>query len=109
MSTQIIPLPATNGVGYRFQAAFDGVLYTCELSFNSRCKYWVLSLYDAAGEPIVSGVRCVANYSLLARCSFESRPPGKLLLVDSAGTKLDPDALSLGSRVKMAYITPVEA
>ena len=99
-----IPIPVSTGIAFKFRADLEGVLFLFEFRYNTRGQYWMLGLSDAGGEPIVNGVRCVIDYSLLAHCSSEIQPLGQLRLVDTSQTSTDPGPYDLGDRVRLTYV-----
>lgn len=105
MAVILIPIPVSDGTAFKLSADLDGTLYTFDFNWNPRGQWWTLNLYDAGGDPVMQGIRCVVDYSLLAHCSAENAPEGQLRLIDTADTKTDPKFNDLGSRVVLTYVT----
>lgn len=79
-----IPLP--RDVPHSIQRlSLDGRVYSLELAWNMRAEGWYLSLIDAEGEPIASGLRLVPNWPLLRYSKWrDACPPGELVAQDDA-------------------------
>ena len=72
---------------YVMRATLDGVSYGVELNWNGRVGAWYLSLYDAAGEPLLLSRKVVTNMPLLHRFKFlTGMPAGDLIAVDPSET-----------------------
>jgi hypothetical protein len=103
MATLILPA-RSNLTHYEFGVELEGASYTIELRWNARDGAWYLSLYDSAGEPLVSGHKAVLGANLLGRGENPRLPPGLLTLFDTSGTLVDPGQTELGGRVQLIYM-----
>jgi uncharacterized protein DUF6983 len=95
----------------------DGREYLLQFTWSRREERWYLSVADAAGAPIVSGVKLCAGWPVALRVSDPRCFPGELLVLDlsasgSAGLDLarasDPGLDDLGQRVVVLYMTPAD-
>lgn len=93
---------------YVQRTTLDGRDYGLTFQWNARDLHWYLSIADADGAPIVTGVRLVLGMDPLRRCADPRRPPGALLLVDVAGLGRDPGLTDLGAGVFLCYYDAVE-
>lgn len=98
-------------VDYVQRTALDGRDYLLHFAWNQRESKWYLDVRDQRGEPIVLGIKIVANKRLLGRLvTSEARPPGELIAVDmtspagSGKDAYDPGKSELGSRVVLLYL-----
>ena len=71
MSTLLIPTDNTLD-NYREQVVLEGATYTFLFVWNYRGGYWSLSLSDAAGDAIVSGVAMRVGVNFLEYVSSSS-------------------------------------
>lgn len=87
----------------------DGTVYRLSFAWNYRAGYWSTSILDAAGTPLLQGVRLVLGLYLLRQYATPGLPPGDLLAVDPSGTISEPafDDLSSG-RVTLTYLTAAD-
>ncbi len=86
-----------------------GVVYTLRLLWSERAACWHLTLGDADGVPIVSGMRVTAGYPLLARYRhLTTIPPGELALIGTRGQDGEPTLDEMGSRYRLYYFAPGE-
>lgn len=85
----------------------DGITFQLSFLYNQRFDRWYLSIRDAAGLPIVYGIKMVCLYNLIKTYNDERLPPGSLVVFSSIVTDQSPPGLSeLGSgrRCSLYYI-----
>jgi hypothetical protein len=76
MSFEVLPwtnLPFTQQV-----VQLSGRSYLIEAKWNSSYRYWTLDIYDGLRQPIIFGLKLVANIELLRRYQLENLPIGAL-------------------------------
>lgn len=104
---------------YRQTTTLDGRDYILRFLFNQREATWFLSVFDEQEDPIVEGVKIVANWPLLRLVQDARAPAGVLFAFDTtapdaviaAGEKTlaeDPGLGDLGERVILTYFTRAE-
>ncbi len=103
MTIYEIPLPKSDGTPFLIRPTLTGAEHVIEFIFNQRLGSWTLNFYDAGRSPYWLGVRGVADWSLLSRCSDPRKPPGRLYLVDTSNRGLDPGENDIGDRVRLVY------
>ncbi len=88
----------------------DGQVYRLSFAWNYRGNYWSMSFLDAAGAPLVQGIRIVLNLDLLRQYPGRGLPPGILYAIDPSDTisEIAFDDLSSG-RVTLVYLTEAES
>jgi hypothetical protein len=99
----IVPGPAR----FEQRTILDGREYLLSFDWNSRAARWSISLADAAGAPIVSGLRVVAGMPLLRLLKDTRSPPGELLVIDREDLG-DPGKKELGARCFLVYLEAVD-
>ena len=102
MATRIIPTLA-DSEHYSERVELDGTIYGLTFMWNTREEAWFLSVADADGVALVSGVKLVADWQLFQSVSNASMPPGEMVAVDTSGAGLDPGLTDLGERVLLMY------
>src|SRR4030066_242844 len=70
---------------YDYSITLDGTEYRITVQYRERQDRWYLSLYSAADEPIILGLKLMADRYLLAPYVMAALPPGDLLLLDTTG------------------------
>ena len=115
---QIIPT-STELSDYRQVTSLDGRDYVLRFLYNTREDRWYLTISDQDEDPIVSGIKVVAEIDLLKRVTDERRPPGILVARDLSAPdpsatvpkilSEDPGLTDLGGRVTLLYFTEAEA
>lgn len=93
-------------------ALLDGV-YRFRVYWMSRLESWFLSLYNAAGVPLIQGLRLCVNSDLLTPYhAHDGLPPSLLFVVDLGNNKADapqstadePSRLEIGKRFRLLYV-----
>lgn len=105
MATLIVPV-ATDPF-QSFRVRLDGTDYLLSLAYNQREDRIYLSLADNEENPIVSGIKVIANYPLLFRHRFDTRiPPGDLFAFDTTSDGSPPGLGELGEglRCQLTYM-----
>lgn len=97
----MIPLP-TERSHYTTRVALDGASYVLDLAWSQREARWHLGLADAAGDPIVVGVKVVADWPLLRKVADDRRPALELYALDLEGRGAPP-AYDWGDRWVLVY------
>lgn len=92
----------------RREVQLDGASFTMDLDWNDREQGWHVSLYTAAGEPLIEGHRVVIGGSPLRRVTKAGRPGGDIIFVDTSGTQEEPGRDDLGARVVALYYDATE-
>lgn len=91
------------------RTALGGADFLLRFRWSQRGGHWLLTLSDADGAPIASGVALVTGLPLLRRVVDARRPAGELLVVDVSGANdLDPGFEDLGDRFALLYLEPGE-
>lgn len=107
MAVHTIPVRA--GVPhFREEVELDGVTYGLEFRWNERANGWFMSLSDAEGDVLLSGIRLVIDWPLLARFKGERLPRGHLVVVDTSGAGLDPGLHDFGTQRQLLYFDASE-
>ena len=57
----------TNIPHYTQQTELDGKTYTLEFEYIERENFWMLHIADQDGNPLVYGIKLIANWPLLRR------------------------------------------
>lgn len=103
----ILEIPtSTDAARYDLEVELDGREFRLLFDWNERDQAWQLSLFNAAGVELLSGIRVVVNYPLIGRFRDPDLPPGDLSAVDTGTTGADPGFADLGDRVRLIY-TPI--
>lgn len=98
----VLPIDASEPA-YTVDVALSGAMYRFAVAWNTREEAWSLGLLTAAGEPIQTGVRIVADYPLFASGNDPRLPPGRILVTDLSGRGQDPTRENLGTDVVVIY------
>ena len=107
----MLSIPCTpNGVAcWTQRTALDGVDFLLRFDWFQRDGHWRLSISDASGAAIRSGVVLVVDTPLLWGVVDARRPPGELAVVDTTGVNdVDPGFSDLGARFTLLYATAAE-
>lgn len=100
-----------NASAYSQRMTLDGVSYRLDFAWNGREGAWYLSLYDAAGNPLVTSRKLATNAPILKRFRFvQGLPPGEFMAADYSATIPYAGYTELGPErgVKVLYFDAVE-
>jgi len=81
----------------------EGSTYAIETDWNDRDQAWFCSIYTNEGTALITGYRLVIGALPIRRVVGDTRPPGEIQVVDTAGGYVDPGRDDLGSRVILLY------
>lgn len=88
----------------RFSIALNGAVFTLKFYKSSRTQKWYMSVLDSRGTHLLSGIRLVSAWSLLASQDYSDKMPEVFLyLLDSTGAQRPADGELLGNDVKIHY------
>lgn len=96
---------------YRQKTNLEGREYVLVFSFNERIARWYLSILDETEEPLLQGLKLVANWPLLRHYRYDTRlPPGELVVLTTDGSTEPPslDELGPGKRAELVYLEAVD-
>ncbi len=102
MATWIIPT-LTDTEFYVERVELDSVVFELTFAWNTREEKWFLSVADADGVALASGIKIVADWPLFQSVSNADMPAGTMLANDTSGAGLDPGLDDLGDRVLLMY------
>ena len=90
--------------------SIEGVTYQLTFQFNTRATCWTLSIATAAGVEILSGIKLVLDYELIADYVDRDIPPGLLYAIDPSQEtqRIGRDDLKSTGKVKLVYMTEAE-
>lgn len=81
----------------------NGVEYLLTFAWSQREGHWSLSIDDADGNPLHTGLVLVAGIELVGQ--LVRRVPGGLIVIDTTGANdLDPGFADLGGRFALVYV-----
>ena len=100
-------IPTTPDVAYSQQKTrLDGRDYILRFAYNERTERWYLSILDDQEEPLVMGIKLVANWPLLRSYQWDERvPPGELMVMSLTTDETPPtfEDLGEGRRCELTY------
>lgn len=100
-----VPTPVDGYPDQSFRVSLGDTQYGLRWLWNGREGVWTLSVSDADGEPILSGVRVVLDVDLLAYTADARAPQGYLIVSDPSGGTTEPGLDELGNRVQVLFVT----
>ena len=88
---------------YTQTVSLDGSDFILRFLWNERANHWFLTLRDAEGNDLVTGVKVVADVPFAVHDLTSGMPAGQLWTLDTTGRGLDPALRELGDRVVLMY------
>jgi hypothetical protein len=108
----VLVIPTFTDPLYTQRTILDGKEYLFTFDWQDRSERWYLSIHSINEEPLILGIKIVANWPLLRKFPKDGRiPAGELVAVDFAESGEPPGLLELGTRVQLHYYeegTPVD-
>jgi len=102
-----LTIPTTPGVPFYTQKTrLDGIDYILGFRHSQREDRWYLSIYDSEQNPILLGLKIVANWPLLQAYRFNTLvPPGEIMAQDLTTDESPPglNEMGAGKRVQLIY------
>lgn len=87
---------------YETNPTLSGTTLRFRFDWSGREDRWYLSIFDADGEPIRTGIKCMTNRDVLEGVKHANRPPGRLAFGDANNS--EPAGFAeLGRRVRLFY------
>lgn len=105
----ILQVPLTPSVpAYHLETVLDDVTFVLDVRWNYRTEQWQVSISDADGAPLATGVALVLGAFLGRRTADARMPAGVLVLSDLSGAGVDAGFDDLGTRVCLYYYSASE-
>ena len=95
-----IPLVSTTST-FRQTVILEGTEYVFIFRWNTRSRYWYMSIYDTDGTVLAAGRKLVADKPLLQRDTDQRLPPGDLWVLSGG---VDPGLRDLGGSALLLYV-----
>lgn len=89
---------------YNEKVRLEGSDYIFRFDWAGREDRYYMSIYDASNNPLLLGVKVIANWSLLENHAFNANlPPGTLMAIDTESGGSPPVYEDFGTRVRLFY------
>ena len=91
--------------------SMDNVVYRVQCVWNTRKAFWSLSLFDTDDNPVLTGIKLVINYELIAMYRHLDIPQGELYVLDLNENVVDNIKYSDFSgerKLKLIYMEPAD-
>ena len=102
-----IPLNADN-TWFTQRLILDDNEYLMEFTWNTRGEKWIVSLYNAIGISIITGIPLNVSVDLFNKFKDSELPDGMIFLYDNEGAFDECTREGLGDRWKLYYGTDDE-
>ncbi len=81
MSQVVIPM--SDYPAFTQNVVLDGNTYRFSFSWNGRGEFWSMDIADANNIPLLSGIRLVILFPLLAQHKEDGLPAGQIFVLDT--------------------------
>ena len=89
MTLKEVALPLFSEPDYSYQVSLEGSSYKLRFTYNSLMELYTMAIYDVDGNPLVSGVGLVPNYTICADYVIEGLS-GTFLMTPKSITNNEP-------------------
>lgn len=103
MAVETIPVRADLDF-YAMTVTLGELDFRLTFAFNTRDSRWHISVAQADGTELLSGIPIVVDQPLLLRFTNVDLPVGYLVATDSTGEGIEPAKDDFGDRVKLVFI-----
>lgn len=103
---QIIPFKEPGA--WQAQIVLTNVTFQLFFKWNALNEYWVMSIYDGNGVPLVLGIKVVTNYDLTAAFVVSGMPAGDIVCQNVLGLWNDIQRFDMGETNELFYYEPGE-
>jgi hypothetical protein len=101
----LINVPLRNDLGaYDFDIELDGEIFLFALRYNYRMSLWILDIRDVDGTDILCGLPLVCGDDLLKEYVKETKPKGKLYVINLTESDVNPDRTALEADAFLYYV-----
>ena len=80
-----------------------GTLFQIQKRWNVRAQKWCISIFTAAGDPIITDHLLVTNYALFNRFTDQRLPAGRIIAADTGAKNQEAGRFDLGNSIKIVY------
>ena len=78
--------------------------YVLRVDWNGREDRFYLGIYDTEDQPLLTGIKVIANWDFLSRSAWNAElPPGSLIAIDLEQGGEPPTYQDFGTRVRLFY------
>lgn len=74
---------------FKLEVTLDKEVFVLEYHWNTRGKYWSLTVTDREGNIAVAGMKMTLNYDMLEQHRARRIPNGVLMAIDTASETLN--------------------
>lgn len=78
----IVTIPIPDLPAFVEELVIADIPYRIAMHWNTRGQFWVLSIYDRTGNPIVVGIKLVTFYALTQQYKARDIPEGEFTVLD---------------------------
>ena len=94
---------------YNERVRLEGRDYIFRFDFAGREDRIYMSIFDQDTEPLLLGIKIVANFALTTRHLFnDGLPPGQFVAIDLEQDGTPPTLVDFGTRVRLFYYQSTE-
>lgn len=101
----VIPLDELSA-WYEYDIVLDSVTYTLEIYYNTRADRWRLSIKDAVGNPLLSGIPLLVNRDLTGPYTYLDIPKWFFVVLDDKLLGREPGLQSFLLDHTLYYVEP---
>jgi len=107
LSYNTLTIPLRNDLPYYiFSITLSGVTYRLQLIFNGRMNRWIMNIFDASENQILSGIPVLILTNLTGQYRYLSVPSGIFIANDNTGQDMQPTQFSFGVTETLFYLDP---
>lgn len=78
-------IPFKEPGAWQAQIQLSGIIFILKFQWNALNEYWVMDIYNRNDEPVLLGVKVVANWNLTDQFVAIGMPPGDIVCLNVLG------------------------
>lgn len=104
----MLAIPFREQSFFRQQIQLTGVLYFLTFTWNALNQYWVMDIANSNEVPLISGIKIVQDYPLLAAYTVDGMPPGEIICQNVVNSPDEIKRFSMSQNFVLVYYEPLE-
>jgi len=100
----MVQIPFVDSASFIQEVTIDGIAYILEFNWNSRGRFWSMSIFDRDQLPLLLGKRMAVATDLLSQHpDRDDLPPGELYVIEPSGNMNELEKDDLLTRAYILY------
>lgn len=104
----MVVIPFAEFPAFTQEIVLDNTPFRFTFNWNTRGKYWSMSIAGRDLVPLISGLKVVIDFFLLSKFPGRNLPPGEILAIDPSGQITKIERNDFQDKVSLIYLTKAD-